>query len=143
MSKQVENFTCILAHIFNSASRQHCEVWALKFPFFIVSRMLFLSSEACLYDHVNCSHAQAQQQSCIGLSQSFLSERGGKAKPWTGFHFTVQKRPVPGSGGAFLAKRPHLESGTETQLGGKKSAGSDVCSSADVRKKGGHGGWHS
>ena len=25
--------TCILAHVFNSASRQHCKVWASQFPF--------------------------------------------------------------------------------------------------------------
>ena len=56
----------------------------------------------------------------------------------------MQKRPVPESSGASLAKRPHLESGTETCPDGKKSAGSSVfASSADVRKKEGHGGWHS
>ena len=59
-----------------------------------------------------------------------------------GFHFTVQKRPVPGSSGASLAKRPHLESGTETHPGGKKSAGGSVsASSADARRKRGSGGW--
>ena len=80
-------------------------------------------SEACLYGHLNWSLAQAQQQSSIGLSQSFPSRRGGNARPWTGFHFTVQKRPVPESGRASLAERPHLESKTEICPGGKKSAG--------------------
>ena len=54
-------------------------------------------SEACLYGHINWSLAQAQQHSSIGLSQSFAPKRGGKARPQTVFHFTVQKRPVPES----------------------------------------------
>ena len=61
-------------------------------------------SESCLYGHINWSLVQ---QSSMGLSQSFPSKRGGKARPWPGFHFTVQKRPVPGSSGASLAKRCH------------------------------------
>ena len=100
--------------------------------------------EACLYGSINWSLAQAQQQSSIGLSQIFLSKRDGKSRSQTEFHFTVQKRPVPGSSCASLAKRHHLESGTETCPGGKKSAGGSVsASSVDVRKKGGHGGQHS
>ena len=42
---------------------------------------------------------------------SLPSQRGGKARPQTGFHFMVQKRSVPGSSGQPLAKRPHLEIG--------------------------------
>ena len=42
-------------------------------------------------------------------------------------HENVQMRPVPESSGASLAKRPHLESGTETHPGGKKSAGGSLC----------------
>ena len=61
----------------------------------------------------------------MGLSQSFPPKRGGKARPQTGFHFTVQKRPtsgsVPGTSGASLPKRPHLESGNEAHLSSKKS----------------------
>ena len=57
-------------------------------------------SEACLYGHIIWSLAQAQQQSCIGLSESFPSKTGGKGRPRTGFQYTVQKRPVPWSGGA-------------------------------------------
>ena len=84
----------------------------------------------------------------MGLSQSFPSKRAGKSRPWTGFHFTVQKRPLSGSvlrtSGASLPKRPHLESGNEAHLSGKKSAGGSVSiSSAESRRKGGHGGWHS
>ena len=57
---------------------------------------------------------------------------------WTPYHFA--KRPVPVSSSASLAKRPHLESGTETHPGGKQSAGGSVSvSSADVRRKGGQG----
>ena len=49
----------------------------------------------------------------------------------------MQKRPVPESSGASLAKRPHLESVIEIHPGGKKSAGcSAFASSADCRNKG-------
>ena len=109
-------------------------------PFFTVSRMWFLPSEASLYGHIN--------QSCTGSATvlyracyCLFSKRGGKARPWTGFFFTVQKRPVPGSSGASLAKRPYLESGTEMHPGGKKSAGSGVsASSANAKRKRGHAG---
>ena len=94
-------------------------------------------TEACLYGHINWSLAQGQQQSCIGLSQSFPPKRGGKITPRTWFHFGVQKRPVLELSGDSLAKRPHLEIGTETHPGGKKSAGGYFsASSADARKKG-------
>ena len=102
-------------------------------------------SEACLYGHINWSLAQAHS---LGLSQSFPPKRGGKARPQTGFQFTVQKRPlsgsVPGTSGASLPKRPHLESGNEAHLSGKKSAGGSVSTnSMESRRKGGHGGQHS
>ena len=87
--------------------------------------------------HVKWCLAQNQQQSSMGLSQSFPTKRRGKARPWTYFHFMVQKRPVPGSSGASLAKRPHLESGNEAHPSGKKSAGGSVStSSANTRRKG-------
>ena len=77
----------------------------------------------------------------MGLSQFFPSKRGGKARPQTGFHFLVQKRSVPGSSSASLAKRPHLESGNEAHPNGKKSTGGSVStSSANTRRKGGHVG---
>ena len=102
-------------------------------------------SEACLYGYINWSLAQAPS---VGLSQSFPPKRAGKATPWTGFQFTVEKRPmsgfVPGTSGASLPKRPHLESGNEAHLSGKKSAGGSVFTSfAESRRKGGYGGWHS
>ena len=51
---------------------------------------------------------------------------------------------VPGTSGASLPKQPHLESGNEAHLHGKKSAGGTVStSSTESRRKGGHGGWHS
>ena len=51
---------------------------------------------------------------------------------------------VPGPSRASLAKRPHLDSGNEAHLSGKKSAGGSVfTSSAETRRKGGHGGQHS
>ena len=78
---------------------------------------------------------------CLSI---FLPKRGGKARPWSGFQFTIQKRPmsgsVPGTSGASLPKRPHLESGNEAHLSGKKSAGGSVStSSAKSRRKGGVG----
>ena len=101
---------------------------------------MVLPSEVCLFGHINWFLAQAQQQSSMGLSQSFPSKRGGKARPRPGFNFTVLKRPVLRSSGASLAKRPHLESGTETHPGGKKSAGGSVsASSAATRRKGAMG----
>ena len=108
VSKQVGNSANILAHVFNSVSRQHHEVWASQFPFLCSLKDVIPPSEVCLYGHINQSLAQAHQQSSMGLSQSYPSERGGKARPWTGFHFTVQKRPVPRSSGASLTQRPHL-----------------------------------
>ena len=47
---------------------------------------------------------------------------------------------LPGTRGASLPKRPHLESGNEAHLSGKKSAGGSVStSSAESRRKGGMG----
>ena len=47
---------------------------------------------------------------------------------------------VPGTSGASLPKRPHLESGNDTHPSGKKSAGGSVStSSAETRRKGGMG----
>ena len=67
--------------------------------------------------------------------------RGGKARPKTGFHFNVQKRPMPESTGISLAKRPHLESRTEAHQGDRKyTAGCVSASYTDSRKKGRHGG---
>ena len=84
------------------------------------------------------------QAHSVGLSQSFTPKRVGKARPWNGFHFTVQKRPmsgfVPGTSGASLPKRPHLESGNKVHPSGKKTAGGSVSpSSAETRRKGGMG----
>ena len=80
----------------------------------------------------------------MGLSQSFPPKRGGKARPWTGYQFTVQKRcisgSVPGTSGASLAKRPDWEGGNKAHLSGKKSASESVStSSAQSRRKGGMG----
>ena len=99
-------------------------------------------SKACLHGHINWSLAQVHS---VGLSQSFPPKRGGRARPWTGFQFTVQKRPmsgsVPGTNGASLPKRPHLESGNEACPSGKKSAGGSIStSSAEARREGGMGG---
>ena len=142
VSKQVGNSARILAHLFNSVSRQYHEVWASQFPFLHSLKEVIPPSEACLYGHINWSLAQSHS---VGLSQSFPPKRGGKARRWTGFQFTVQKRPlsgsVPGTSGASLPKRPHLERGPEARPSGKKSAGGSVSTSyEESRRKGGHGG---
>ena len=130
VSKWVGNLACILAYLFNSVSRQHCEVWASQFPFLHSLRKVIPPSEVCLYGHINWYLAQAHS---VGLSQSFPPQRGGKARPQTGFQFTVQKRHmsgfVPGTSGVSLPKRPHLESGNEAHLSSKKSAGGLMCQS--------------
>ena len=71
VSKQVGNSAHILAHVFNSVSRQHCEVWVSQFPFLCSLRDVIPPSEACLHGHIKWSLAQAQQQSSMDLSQSF------------------------------------------------------------------------
>ena len=145
VSKQVGNSAHILAYLFNSVSRQHHEILASEFPFLHSLKEVIPPSEACLYGCINWSLEQVHS---VGLSQSFPPKRAGKARPQTGFQFTVQKRPlsgsVPGTSGASLPKRPHLESGNEAHLSGKKSAGGSVStSSTESRRKGGHRGWHS
>ena len=74
---------------------------------------------------------------CLSL---FLLRGLGKARPQTGFHFTVQRRPLSGSvlrtSGASFPKRPHLESGNEACPSGKKSTGGSVStSSMESRRK--------
>ena len=60
VSKQVGNLGCILAHVFNSVSRQCHEVWASQFPFLISLRDVIPPSKACLYDQMNWSLAQVR-----------------------------------------------------------------------------------
>ena len=88
-------------------------------PFLHSLKEVIPPNDACLYGHFNWSLVQANS---VGLSQSFPPKRVGKARPWTGFQFTVQKRPmsgsVPGTSGASLPKRPQLENGNEAHLSG-------------------------
>ena len=100
VSKRIGNLAHILAYLFNSVSRQWHEVWASQSPFLHSLREVISPSEACLYGCINWSLAQAHS---VGLSRSFPPKRSGKARPQTGFQFTVQKRPmsgfVPGTSG--------------------------------------------
>ena len=84
VSKHVGNPAHILAHLFNSVSRQCREVWASQLPFFHSLKEVVPPSEVCLCGHINWSLAQAHS---VGLSQSFPPKRGGKARPQTGFQF--------------------------------------------------------
>ena len=129
VSKWVGKLACISAHAFNSASRQHCEVWASQLPILHHLKDMVPPKEACLYGHIHWSLAQAQQQSSMGLFQSFAPMRGGKARPRTGFYVNVQKRLVLESSGASLAKRPHVEKRAEACLGGSKSTDGGVSAS--------------
>ena len=83
VSKQISNYAHILVHVFNSVSRQCCEVWASQLPFLHSLRDVIPISEACMYGHINWSLAQAEQQSSMGLSQSSPPKRGGKTRPQT------------------------------------------------------------
>ena len=53
VSKQVGNSAHILAHLFNSVSRQHHEIWSSQFPFLHSLKEVIPPSEACLYGHIN------------------------------------------------------------------------------------------
>ena len=105
------NSACILVHVFNSLFRQHHDVWASLFPFLPSLKDMVLASEACLYGHINLSLAQAQQQSSVDLSV-FFPMRSGKARPRTGFNFSMQG-DLCQSSNASLSKRAHLESTIE------------------------------
>ena len=111
-----------------------------SYPFLTVSGMWFLLVRlACMGVLTGLWHRLSHSLSWVCLSL-FLLRGGGKSRPKTGFHFTVQKRPVPGSSGASLAKRPHLESGNEAHQSGKKSVGGSVStSSANTKRKGAMG----
>ena len=52
--KRVGNSACFLAHLFNSVSRQHQEVWASQFFFLHSLKEVIPPSEAYLYGHINC-----------------------------------------------------------------------------------------
>ena len=87
VSKQVGNSVRILAHLFNSVSRQCREVWASQFPFLHSLKEVVPPSEACLYGHINWSLAQAHS---VGLSPSFPLK--GVARPDHGLSSNSQYR---------------------------------------------------
>ena len=102
VSKQAGDSAHILLHVFNSASRQHHEVWASQFSFLHGLKDVVPPSEACLYGHINWSLAPSTGSATVlyRLVSVFFPKRGGKVRPQTRFHFTVQKRCVPESIGA-------------------------------------------
>ena len=57
VSKQVGNSAHILAHVFNFALRQHCEVWASQFPFLHSLKEVVPPSKAGMYGCINWSLA--------------------------------------------------------------------------------------
>ena len=72
VSKQVGNSVCILAHLFNSVSRQCREILASQFPFLHSLKEVIPPSEACLYGHINWSLEQAHS---VGFLSLFLLRR--------------------------------------------------------------------
>ena len=125
VSKKVGNSAHILAHIFNSASRQCCEIWASHFPILHSLKDVVSPSEACMHGGINWSLAQAQQHSSMGLSQSFLSRRGGKTDQGLS-SISMSKRDLCKSLVVPLLPRG-MESRIETHPGGKKSLGGSLC----------------
>ena len=83
-------------------------------PLFTILKTPDPLSEVCLCDHINCPLAQAQQQSFLGLSQSFTSARGDRTRLRTGFQFHVQKWPEVESSGSSMAKKPHISTRMES-----------------------------
>ena len=97
VSKRAGNSVHILVHVFNSASRKHHGIWASQFSF------LYGPKDTVPPVRLDCMAVWT------GLGHRLIN-----SPPQTGFHFSVQMRPVPVSSGAFLAKGPHLESKIET-----------------------------
>ena len=76
--------------MFNSVSRQHCEVLASQFLFPHSLRDMIPPSEVCLYGHINWSLAHAQQQSSMACLSLFLQR--GVASPGHGLGSISQSR---------------------------------------------------
>ena len=104
--KWVCNATCILAHVFNSASRQHHEVWASQFPFLHSIMDKVPASEACLCGHMNWSLAQAQLQSSMGLSFPPMREWQIQTEDWV--HFQCVKETFTGVNWYLFGKETSL-----------------------------------
>ena len=68
-------------------------------------------------------------------TQSSTSMRGSRTKQKAGFRFNIQKQPGPESGGASLARKPHLNNKLEIHQGGSQSARGTSASSANSRNK--------
>ena len=100
-------------------------------------------SKACLYGHINWSHAWAQQLSSFDLFQYSTTMGGGKARPKAGFQFNFQIWPMPDSSSGLLAKKLHLETSIESSWDSRKSHVHASGSSTYSREKGSHGQWHS
>ena len=66
--------------------------------------------------------------------------RGDRVKPKVGVRINVQKSPVPESYGASFARKPCLDTRTESHQGHRKSSGGASTSSTDSRKKESQGG---
>ena len=79
-SKEVHYTAGILAYLFNSASRQHFETWALQFPFLHNFKENVPPNEACLYVHIKWSLAQVLYLACPSLHH--LGQVAKSDKSW-------------------------------------------------------------
>ena len=75
------NMACILAYHFNSAFRQHCEVWPSQFPLHHSIKDSIPCNEALLYHSISWSLTQAHQQSSLWFSQSSTCMMSTRSSP--------------------------------------------------------------
>ena len=136
MSKLVGNTTYVLAHLFNTASRQYQDIWASQCSFLYNVHDTVPHIEACLYGHFNWPLVQAIHQPSLGLSQSSDFMRCARVKPKDRFMFNVQVCPLLVSGGTILALKPYLNTRTESHQNGRKSAGVHIPVPLTLRRRG-------
>ena len=70
VSKLLGSSAHILAPVFHSASRQHCEVWASQFPFLQSLKDMVPPSEVCCYGCINLflvRLSNSPPQACLSL----------------------------------------------------------------------------
>ena len=76
VSKRVGNLARILAHLFNSVSRQHQEVWASQFPFLhsLKEVVLCLLKGVARPDHRLGSNSQYRRDLCQALCRGLVGQ---------------------------------------------------------------------
>ena len=105
------------------------------FPSLTTLKILFLQVSLSLWLHQLVSGTDSVTIITC-LVPVFNSLRDGRAKARAGFLFNVKKQSMLESGGAFLVKKPHLDTKPDSHQGGWKSAGDASASSTDSRQEG-------